>query len=324
MDSNSTIASAAVISSPEFEKTQTCAWTVEQQMQEVETRWMGLQMLIRAPISFSPRPTDVIIVTSLKSGTTWTAHICHQIRTKGAEPDFENQIPDVIMTFEIAHLLIKDGTLDALIQPAEPRIFFTHHEYSTIPKGGKLIYCFRDQKDALYSNYMFQDTLLWLKERVISLPVFAEVITKKFQWTANSLRDLLVWWEHRHDKDVLLLFFDDLKEDHAGCVKRIAKFMGVDCDEETIARIVHTTTHAEMVKHHSKFDNHNFITANPSSELTGRVRKDGGKTGDGKKLLPPDVQQSIDQEWQDIITTKLGYGDLNEMRTAWKKEIDKV
>ena len=140
---------------------------------------------------------------------------------------------------------------------------------------------------------------------------------------------MLVWWEHHHDKDVLLLFYDDLKDDHTGCVRRIAKFMGVDCDEETIARVVHTTTHAEMVKHHSKFDNHNFIGLHAMtygddlpSELTGRVRKDGGKSGDGQKLLPLEVQQSIDQEWHDIISTKLGFSDLKEMRAAWKKEVD--
>ena len=102
------------------------------------------------------------------------------------------------------------------------------------------------------------------------------------------------------------------------------------CDEETIARVVHTTTHAEMVKHHSKFDNHNMIMmitaafmqgGDPPSELTGRVRKDGGRSGDGQKLSL-EVQQSINQEWHDIITTKLGFGDLKEMRAAWKNERD--
>ena len=77
---------------------------------------------------------------------------------------------------------------------------------------------------------------------------------------AMVLNGLLVWWEHRHDDDVLFLFFDDLKEDHAGCVRRIAKFTGIDCDEALLARVVHTTTHAEMVQHHSKFDSHNLVT----------------------------------------------------------------
>ena len=321
MDANNV--PTAAIPPPEFAKAQT--WTVEQQIQELERRSMPLRMSVMKPLSFTPRPSDVIIATAPKSGTTWVSHICHQIRTKGAEPDFENQVPDVTVLLELAPLL--KVIPDTMVQPAEPRIYVTHHPYESVPKGGKLIYCGRDQKDSLYSYYTFLDSMLLLKGRV-SLPVFAEFFTKTTPWTANNLRDLLVWWEHRHDKDVLLLFYDDLKEDHVGGVRRIAKFIGVDCDEETIARVVHTTTHAEMVKHHSKFDNHNVIRMvgkmhgdDPPSELTGRVRKDGGRSGDGQKLSL-EVQQSIDQEWHDIITTKLGFGDLKEMRAAWKNERD--
>ena len=309
---------------PEFAKAPT--WTVEQQIHVLETRTMPLTMAITKPLSFSPRHTDVIIATAGKSGTTWISHICHQIRTRGAEPDFENQMPDVTILLEFAPLFKINP--DTMVQPAEPRIYCTHHAYETAPKGGKLIYCVRDQKDSMYSFYQFLNSMALLKGRV-SLAVFTEFYTKKVQWTANNLRDMLVWWEHRHDKDVLLLFYDDLKEDHTGCVRRIAKFMGLGCDEETIAHVVHTTTHAEMVKHHSRFNGHNGIVMmakmhgdDPSTELTGRVRKDGGKSGDGQKLLPLEVQQSIDQEWHDIITTKLGFSDLKEMRAAWKKEVD--
>ena len=309
---------------PEYAKAPT--WTLEQQMQEMTRRSMWMEMASKKPLSFSPRPTDVIIATSPKSGTTWVSHICHQIRTKGAEPDFENQVPDVTAPLEMAGSPVLPIDLNTMVQPAEPRIYFTHHLYERVPKGGKLIYCFRDQKDALFSFYPFVDSMMALKGRV-SLSVFIEHCTNNMHWTANNLRNLLAWWEHRHDADVLFLFYDDLKEDHTGCVRRIAKFIGVDCDEETIARVVHTTTHAEMVKHHSKFDNHNFAPLgakmhgdDPPSEFTGRVRKDGGKSGDGQKL-PLEVQQSIDQEWHDIITTKLGFRDLKEIRADWKKAL---
>ena len=318
----STCAPVDYLPPPEFAKAPT--WTVEQQTQELERRWVPTLMNMKNPIFFSPRPTDVIIATTPKSGTTWVSHICHQLRTKGAEPDFENQTPDVTIFLDFVPPGINP---DTMVQPGKWRIFLTHHEYDTIPKGGKLIFCFRDPKDTLYSNYPFQDYMLALKGRV-SLNVFAEFYTKIVQRTAHSMRDLLVWWEHRHDKDVLLLFYDDLKEAHTECVRRIAKFIGVYCDEETIARVVHTTTHAEMVKHESKFDFHNIIVAlakqlgdDPPFEVVGRVRKDGGQSGNGQKLLPMEIQQGVDQEWHDIITTKLGFVDIKEMRAAWNKEL---
>ena len=177
----------------------------------------------------------------------------------------------------------------------------------------------------MISAYHFFDSNLFLKGRV-ALPIFAHAFMQLV--IENHINDLLNWWEHRHDDDVMLLFYDDLKEDHAGCVRRIAKHMGVDCDEDTIARVVHTTSHAEMSKHASKFTEIKLISEfaeelgeEVSSQFIGKVRKDGGKSGEGKEQLPADIQQRIDQLWQDIVTTKLGFKDLTEMRAAWKTEL---
>ena len=68
-------------------------------------------------------------------------------------------------------------------------------------------------------------TLISLKGRV-SLSIFAQHFM--LEKVESYLKDLLVWWEHRHDDNLLMLFFDDLnKEDHEGCVCRIAMFIGI-------------------------------------------------------------------------------------------------
>ena len=64
----------------------------------------------------------------------------------------------------------------------------------------------------------------------MSLSVFAEVYY--FQAVERQLNKLLVWWEHRHDENVLLIFFDDLKKDHEGCVHQIAEYIGVDFNDD--------------------------------------------------------------------------------------------
>ena len=243
---------------------------------------------------------------------------------KGAEPDFEDQ-NEIMAWVERSQMFGEDPNTKP--QPAEPRLFFSHLPYNRIPKGGKLIYCFRDQEDAMYSLYWFLDTMMSFRGRV-SLPIFANTVMRQGDMgdVVMVLNDLLVWWEHRHDDDVLFLFFDDLKEDHAGCVQRIAKFIGIDCDQALCTRVVHTTTHAEMVRHHTKFDTHRGAIMlakqfgeEPPTEFTGRVRKDGGKSGDGEKL-PPEVKQYINEKWQEIVAAKLGFQSLKEMREAWHKE----
>ena len=298
-------------------------WTPEKQAEELKKRLgilFGLMMDIKKQ-TFQPNPEDVIIAMPPKNGTTWLTHTCHQIRTKGREPDFEDQL-EVIYVLEISEKItgVKPGDCK---QPEKPRIYATHMPYHLLPSGGKLMFSFRDQKDAMMSAYHFFDSQLILKGRV-SLSVFGQIYLAQVE---KHIRDLLVWWEHRHDPNVFLLFFDDMKEDHPGTVRRIAKFMDVDCDEDAIARVVHHTTHSEMSRHASKFDVNKAalmmsekLGEEIDSELVGRIRKDGGKSGEGKEQLPLDIQQRIDQLWQEIVTSKLGFKNLNEMREAWKKE----
>ena len=119
--------------------------------------------MINQNFSYSPRPTDIIINTAPKSGTTWVSHICHQLRTSGAEPDFEDQVPEVVTFLEGSDVFVKDP--NTAVQPADPRIYATHVNYEKVPKKGRYIYCFRDLKDVLYSYYVFLDSLLILNGR---------------------------------------------------------------------------------------------------------------------------------------------------------------
>ena len=294
-------------------------------MQELKRR-MGSAMQIFNPQKkpdFKPNPDDLVVIVPPKHGTTWLLHVCHQIRMKGEEPDFEDQM-EVVSLIEAHEMLFGIKPQDQK-QPASPRIYATHMTYPLVPEGGKRIFSFRDPKDSIVSAYHFMNSALVLKERV-ALPLFAQAFLQQIE---KQLNDLLMWWEHRNDKDLLLIFFDDLKEDHAGTVRRIAKYMGINLDDDSVARVVHTTSHAEMSRQASKFNIRKVSMKMteiigeepvPESEFVGRVRKDGGKSGEGKQKLPVEVQQRVDQMWQEIVTSKLGFKDLKEMREAWKKE----
>ena len=198
-------------------------WSPEKQIEEVARRWMFYKEGENKEISssFSPHSDDVIVAVAPKSGTTWLLHnICHQLRMRGAEPDFKYQT-EVFTWIELAE---KVFNLDpaTMPQPAKPRILASHLQYPLIPKEGKIIYCYRDQKDLLVSLHYYLDYVFALKGRV-SLPNLVHVIIQQVE---ANIKDLLLWWEHRHDDDILLFFFDDLLEDHAGSVRQIAKFIG--------------------------------------------------------------------------------------------------
>ena len=86
--------------------------------------------------------------------------------------------------------------------------------YRFVPDGGRRIFSFREPKDVVVSAYHFLDSFLALKGRV-ALPIFAHAYLQTIE---SQLNDLVKWWEHRNEENMLRLFFDELKEDHAGTV----------------------------------------------------------------------------------------------------------
>ena len=310
------------------------SWTPEQQRQELLRRDGIVGRIYSNELKLREcfDAEDVVVATPMKSGTTWLTHICHQIRMQGAEPDFEDQY-EVMQYVEGGKSLV-GGMLNPnnKPQPARPHIFHTHLPYEFVPRKCKLIFCYRDPKDVVVSMHHFINSQYFLRGRV-SLTLFAEMYLSQ-QILVNSLsiqqaiKNLVYWWEHRNDPNIMLIFFEDLKEDHAGCVRRIAEFINVDCSEEVLARVVHTTSHAVMAQQSSKFNSSNHIaviakalgeSVSSDEEFVGRVRKDGGGSGDGQSL-PVDIQQQIDMLWQEIVTRSIGFKTYSELHCVWQSE----
>mmetsp|Transcript_34357 Transcript_34357/g.51231 ORF Transcript_34357/g.51231 Transcript_34357/m.51231 type:complete len:86 (-) Transcript_34357:15-272(-) len=55
--------------------------------------------------------------------------------------------------------------------------------------------------------------------------------------------------------------------------------------------------------------------------LTGKVRKDGGRSGTGRETLPPAVREWIDWRWRCVVERRLGFKSLDDMRSAWASEL---
>lgn len=150
-------------------------WTPEQQVKELKRRMAVLSSDLPQDIpSFKPNPDDIIVAIPPKNGTTWVMHTCHQIRMKGQEPHFADQL-DVITWIEASQRVYGLEPANKP-QPAKPHIFVTNLSHSLIPRGGKLICCYRDQKDAVLSAYHFFNSKLCLKGRV-SVPIFADLLS---------------------------------------------------------------------------------------------------------------------------------------------------
>ena len=90
------------------------------------------------------------------------------------------------------------------------------------------------------------------------------------------------WWAHHEDKNVLWLFFEDLKEDLAREVKKIAQFLDIGKDDaELQALAVEHSSFQFMSSHPSHFDEHvskqkrnSVMGISPTAGMNqGKVRK---------------------------------------------------
>jgi hypothetical protein len=103
-----------------------------------------------AGLAFVPRPSDVIIASYAKCGTTWLQQMVHSLRT-GGDLDFDD-ISRVVPWIETASDLGLD--LDGT-QRGEPRAFKSHLAFDQVPAGARYIVSVRDPRDALVSAYRF-------------------------------------------------------------------------------------------------------------------------------------------------------------------------
>ena len=158
-----------------------------------------------AGLGFVPRPSDVIIASYAKCGTTWLQQMVHSLRT-GGDLDFDD-ISRVVPWIETAADLGLD--LDGA-QRGEPRAFKSHLSFDQVPAGARYIVSVRDPRDALVSAYRFFEG--WFFE-----PGSIDIETlgrMRFVAGRSYYTHLASWLPHRHDPSVLLLAYERMKAHH--------------------------------------------------------------------------------------------------------------
>jgi hypothetical protein len=261
------------------------------------------------------RPNDVVITPFAKCGTTWTQQIVHCLRTRG-DMNFDD-ISRVVPWIERSENL--GINLDAE-QVAPPRAFKSHLGWDDMPwgqeSGARYIVPIRDPKDALYSAYKFMEG--WFVEPgTIPLDDFARV---NFIGSGNYYKHLLSWWPRRNDDDVLMLVFENMKQDLPGTIRQIATFIEIDLDDELLAITEEHASLAFMQRHKDKFDDllmrelSERVAHIPPGSDSAKVRS--GQVGEHAQHLSNAVQAKLDTAWQQTVGEALGFPDYSSLRAA--------
>jgi len=270
---------------------------------------------------FTARPTDVFVTTYPKCGTTWMTQICHQIRSPG-NMDFEeifDVVPWDIMALDCGVNLDAD-------QVGSPRVFKSHEKAGDIAKSARYIHVCRDPEDAFVSFYRFLPAWGGLAPGLVSIEEFAEAIFGGASHSGGIWDFYSQWWERRNDPNVLWVCFEDLRSDLRGQIARVAKFMGVECDDATLSIVEEKSAFKFMESRQSQFDEH-VVFAKVRDQMqipkdyvfgdvsVSKVRSGGGTIGEGKGI-PPKILEMLRHRWKISIEDKIGFKSYADMRKA--------
>jgi len=262
------------------------------------------------------RDGDIVVSVPVKSGTTWTMNIVHQLRT-GGDPDFAD------IYVEVPWLELKSAPndtreeriakLDGMPRDRH-RAFKTHSGPGPLPyhepgKGVKYVVVARHPDEAIASMRPFiaahSDAWLdlWQTPRsALVRPTFESFFYEVGQSMVAPMifGFVAAWWPLRNKANVLLLHYTDMKRDHEGSVRKIARFLDLHPSAAQWPTILECTSFPWMKAREDRFELRGVTDVpilNPGAML--RKGKAGAAHEDG---VTPAISADIARLGREIVT----------------------
>lgn len=186
---------------------------------------------------YKPRPTDVLLITKPKSGTTWLKALIFSIMNR-TQFDYQNHpllttSPHECVPFlEFYPFKTKNpNSNDPELLPS-PRLFAIHTPKTLLPdsiisSGCRIVYVCRDPKDLFVSWWHFKNKLLAKEEPPVSLEVAFDLFCKGTSSVGPFWDHVLGYWKASLDWPNRVLFskYEDIKREPLIYLKRLAEFL---------------------------------------------------------------------------------------------------
>ena len=184
---------------------------------------------IEDALTYKPRSDDLFVTTYPKNGTTWTQQIVTCIFNGG-------KVPDGKKTWDLSIFLEMRGREDAEKMP-RPGAVKTHLPYYLQPKNetAKHIIIFRNAKDVCVSFHYHHQRSPSYGNQGMDFHDFFKFFMKGAVEAGSYFEWVKSWWEQRHNPNILILLYEDMKSDTRTAILRIAEFIGGDYKEQLLA-----------------------------------------------------------------------------------------
>nr|GMC73792.1 flavonol sulfotransferase-like [Ipomoea batatas] len=273
----------------------------------------ALEGIISVQESFEAQPSDIVLCSAPKTGTTWLKALAFAIVTRNRfdglsdnnnnHPLFNTVPHDCVPFLEVD--LVENNKKD----PEMP-LLSTHLPFSSLPKciiskDCKMVYICRDPKDTFVSYWHYLQRALpgGQHDHVVkrlSLGTEFESFCDGSTYYGPYWDHVLGYWKASVERpdNVLFLKYEDLKRDTLFYVRKLGEFMGqpFTAEEErrgAAERIVELCSLQKLSGLEvNKSGKHRQGTPMSSNNYSFFRR---GMVGDWKNLLTPEMQRRIDE-----------------------------
>lgn len=203
--------------------------------------------------NFETKDGDVFIATYVKAGTTWTQQIVHQLLRQGEEGGFYgNSVPWLEATAS-DFLLPREAptwTLESIKAAPAPRYFKTHATVEHLPRGRaniKVIYVARNPKDSVVSLYHHAKSKPEFGYTG-DFSTFCEIFLAGKAENGSWFDHVLNWYRKCKEEPETHLFlkYEEMYQDPAAAIRRIADFLGIPVTEDVLRLVVKNSSMSEM------------------------------------------------------------------------------
>ncbi|XP_022100946.1 sulfotransferase family cytosolic 1B member 1-like [Acanthaster planci] len=194
--------------------------------------------------AFQARPTDICIASPGRSGSHWMSRIINLLLGFD-NPDFLNDPP-------LENLLISAVTdpnapqrmgyhVVAEMPSDRPRVISTHVPATHLPKsfwnteGVKILFMLRNPFDTCRSAFKLISNLVSGPMSFSSYLKFSLDEQKLGSCTLQSLTRS--YWERRHQKNLLFVYYEDLRENFRQTVTSVANFLEIPVSADQLDMI---------------------------------------------------------------------------------------
>ncbi|XP_071772801.1 sulfotransferase family 1, cytosolic sulfotransferase 5 [Centroberyx gerrardi] len=213
-------------------------------LESIVTHWKRVE-------TFRAFPEDLLIATYPKAGTTWIQEIVDLILNRGDAGRARRAPTHVRMPF--LEMTTPNPTLSGIThleQMEPPRVIKTHLPIQLIPNTFwearcKVIYVARNPKDNVVSYFHFDQMNLVQPEPGPWSQYLDKFMRGQLGW-GSWYDHVQGFWREKEKKQILYLFYEDIKENPEREIHRIADFVGQQVSEEICSNIAQMTTFAAM------------------------------------------------------------------------------